>query len=316
MSHQATNWAVQQRGLKPATKIVLWHLCDRHNPDYGCFPSQHQLAHDCEMSPSALNVHLLKLEAAGRIRRVQSRDPKTNRQLRTRYILGFEALFIPEPTPESGVGIVGTEKEQTPKPTPESGVGTVSGIEGKPTPDNGQSRLRNPESKSNPVTEPLREPVKEEEDARESARRVSDVLFLRVLTALGINANRLPTWWQGDAARSHIGSWRHDLGLSDNAILQVAAETRKAHAEPPDGPKALDRAMARRSATDRAASTRIVAAKHSAPQASLGERAAFYAEIVNSDGFLAPSMISCTVRDAMLHQGLVTAERLRERGVR
>ncbi|PKP62913.1 MAG: GntR family transcriptional regulator, partial [Alphaproteobacteria bacterium HGW-Alphaproteobacteria-8] len=36
MSHDATNWAIQRRGLKPATKIVLWHLCDRHNPDFGC----------------------------------------------------------------------------------------------------------------------------------------------------------------------------------------------------------------------------------------------------------------------------------------
>ena len=40
MSHKATVWAIQQRGLKPATKIVLWFLCDRHNPDFGCFPTQ------------------------------------------------------------------------------------------------------------------------------------------------------------------------------------------------------------------------------------------------------------------------------------
>ena len=46
MSHAATNWAIQQRGLKPATKIVLWHLCDRFNPDFGCFPTQERLAHD------------------------------------------------------------------------------------------------------------------------------------------------------------------------------------------------------------------------------------------------------------------------------
>ena len=49
MSHAATNWAIQQRGLKPATKIVLWHLCDRHNPDFGCFPTQVRLAEDAEM---------------------------------------------------------------------------------------------------------------------------------------------------------------------------------------------------------------------------------------------------------------------------
>ena len=63
MSHHATNWAILQRGLKPTTKIVLWHLADRFNPDYGCFPSQDRLAHDCEISRSTLNAHLALLEA-------------------------------------------------------------------------------------------------------------------------------------------------------------------------------------------------------------------------------------------------------------
>ena len=49
MSHAATNWAIQQRGLKPATKIVLWFLCDRHNPDFGCFPTQARLAEDARI---------------------------------------------------------------------------------------------------------------------------------------------------------------------------------------------------------------------------------------------------------------------------
>ena len=70
MSHEATNWAIKQRGLKPTTKIVLWHLCDRFNPDYGCFPSQDRLAHDCEISRSTLNDHLGQLEAVGLLRRV------------------------------------------------------------------------------------------------------------------------------------------------------------------------------------------------------------------------------------------------------
>lgn len=28
MSHDATNWAIQRRGLKPTTKIVLWQGSD------------------------------------------------------------------------------------------------------------------------------------------------------------------------------------------------------------------------------------------------------------------------------------------------
>jgi hypothetical protein len=37
---------------------------------------------------------------------------------------------------------------------------------------------------------------------------------------------------------------------------------------------------------------------------------------VNADGFLPVSAINNTMRDAMLGRGLVTAERLRERGIR
>jgi hypothetical protein len=43
---------------------------------------------------------------------------------------------------------------------------------------------------------------------------------------------------------------------------------------------------------------------------------AFYAKMVNADGYLPVSAISNTMRDAMLGRGLVTAERLRERGIR
>jgi len=97
MSHFATNWAIRQRSLKPATKIVLWHLCDRHNPDYGCFPAQGRLAYDCEISRAGLNTHLDLLERVGLLRRERRTDPATKRQMSTRYILGFEEDFGPGP---------------------------------------------------------------------------------------------------------------------------------------------------------------------------------------------------------------------------
>lgn len=73
MSHKATLWAIEQRGLKPTTKIMLWHLCDRFNPDLGCFPSQARLAEDCEISRSTLNDHLDRLA----VDRIPSFAPKT-----------------------------------------------------------------------------------------------------------------------------------------------------------------------------------------------------------------------------------------------
>ena len=322
MSHKATVWAIQQRRLKPATKIVLWFLCDRHNPDFGCFPTQARLADDAEMSISALNEHLAKLQELRLIHRVRAQDPQTHKRLATRYILGFEDGFPPEPTPETGDGLSGTDKEQNADPSPDSGHGAISGFPAKPSPDFAQSHLRNPEI--NLVREPLTKPVKEEEDAQ---ARDSDFdrFFAELLAALGFAANAtLPAWWQGGPARLHVQRWRDHLGLSEVRILETAKETRSDHPNPPDGPKALDRFMERAALRHALAATEIATGKKAKPQRkgettpplSDDEKAAFYARMVNADGYLPQSVISNTIRDAMLVRGLVTPERLRQRGVR
>ena len=322
MSHKATVWAIQQRGLKPATKIVLWFLCDRHNPDFGCFPTQARLADDAEMSISALNEHLAKLQELRLIHRVRAQDPHTHKRLATRYILGFEDGFPPEPTPETGDGFAGTDEEQGGDPSLESGHGAISGFSAKPSPDFAQSHLRNPEI--NLVREPLSKPVKEEEDAQ--ARDTDfDQFFAELLNALGFAANAtLPAWWQGWPAMLHVRRWRDDLGLSEDRIVKVATESRGDHPNPPDGPKALDRFMERAAQRDAIAATAIANGKKAKRQRKgevkppLGddEKAAFYAKMVNADGYLPQSVISNTIRDAMLARGLVTPERLRQRGVR
>ena len=322
MSHRATVWAIQQRGLKPATKIVLWFLCDRHNPDFGCFPTQARLADDAEMSISALNEHLAKLQELRLIHRVRAQDPHTHKRLATRYILGFEDGFPPEPTPETGDGFAGTESEQGSDPTPDSGHGAISGFSEKPSPDFAQSHLRNPEI--NLVREPLSKPVKEEEDAR---ARDSDFdrFFAELLAALGFAANAtLPTWWHGSPARLHVRRWQDDLGLTEDRIIEIATESRADHPNPPDGPKALDRYVERAARRDALAATAIAKGKkatrrrniETVPPLSEDEKAAFYARMVNSDSYLPVSVISNTIRDAMLARGLVTPERLRQRGVR
>jgi hypothetical protein len=144
MSHAATNWAIQQRGLKPATKIVLWFLCDRHNPDFGCFPTQARLAEDVEMSISALNEHLATLEGLGLIHRIRVKDLRTHRRLPTRYILGFEQEFPQKPPPKSEDGFVEIMEENG-TPSPELPDGAISEFPGVPSLDFPQSHLRNPE---------------------------------------------------------------------------------------------------------------------------------------------------------------------------
>lgn len=106
MSHKAVTWAIEQRGISPAAKIVLWHLCDRYHPDHGCFPSQETLADDCELSRSSLNNQLNALETVGLIKREQRRDEATNRQQATRYRFPFEDDFDGEPCPNIGHGAV------------------------------------------------------------------------------------------------------------------------------------------------------------------------------------------------------------------
>lgn len=346
MSHQGTNWAIQQRGLKPTTKIVLWHLCDRYNPDHGCFPAQDRLACDCEISRSTLNLHLIRLETAGLLRRVQRIDPVSKRQLSTRYILGFEDGFLPgpqdskpertpfddqfseSPRPDSGHGPFnkdhhknnGLRSQSQIKPGPKTGHGAVSDFDPEPCPKNGQSRVQN--SDTNLVREPLREPVKEEDaQAREG---LSDEFFGELLRALGIEPEgTLPGWWQGSSARSNVLRWRDDLGLSEAEILEVAVESRHAHPAAPDGPKALDRAMERaaqrrrRRSESPAISRMGKGAKRGATglRASLSEQLEFYTDLVNSDRFLPANMIGNVMRDAMLAKGLVTPQQLRMRGV-
>ena len=348
MSHDATNWAIKQRGLKPTTKIVLWHLCDRFNPDYGCFPSQARLAHDCEISRSTLNRHLDHLESAGLIRRIPMIDAQSGQQRPTRYVLGFEEGFAAAPdsrgedqsaaatsplfdVPESDCPCPdlrhvadevsdnddnGLDGEFCPCPCLKSGHGPVSQFEPFPCLKKRDSRVSNCDT--NPVREPLSKPVKEEEGAP-AREAISEEFFGELLAALCLDPESLPGWWQGWPARLHVQRWRDGLGLSEAEIIAVAEASRLGHPEPPDGPKALDRAMqraARRKVEDEGRKRRKLKAAPAQPTTPITDLPAFYAELVNSDRYLPVSAISNTIRDAMLARNLVTAERLRARGVR
>lgn len=316
MSHKGTNWAIQQRGLPPATKLVLWHLCDRHNPDYGCFPSQAQLAYDAECSRSALNDHLARLEAAGLIRRERRIDPKTRKQQNTRYILGFEEEFAQEPCPEVGHGISETEPEHQEDPCPNTGHGAVSDFDPEPCPISGDSRVRN--SDTNPVREPLREPVRDEE---ERASACSSDFLARLRLSLGVtedgSAGSSP-WWQDEFARRRVEAWLA-MGLTEAEVLEVAEEHRRSVPEAPEGPKALDRAMGRAMAARdvvKSAPGAKRSRKDADPPASEADQLAFLADWVNSDRFIPASALSNTTRDKLLSRGLVTPDRMLARGFR
>jgi hypothetical protein len=211
MSFDATNWAIKQRGLKPAAKIVLWHLCDRYHPDHGCFPSQDTLADDCELPRSTLNVHLNDLEAAGLIAREQRRSKGTRRQESTRYRFPFEPGF---------------ERQNALKPGPETGHGSdeaVSRNQPEPCPENGKSRVQNLDS--NPVREPVREPVNERGRARDGSKEDLKDLEKRH-DALRIGKHGNP--WPAVLKQSKDWSFRQFLALTPEE-REMAEERRDAY---------------------------------------------------------------------------------------
>jgi hypothetical protein len=82
-----TALAMQQRGIKPAAKVVLYWLADHHNGETGaCFPSLNTLASECEMERSTVIRHLEALESGGLIER-DKRTRANGSQTSTAYIL-------------------------------------------------------------------------------------------------------------------------------------------------------------------------------------------------------------------------------------
>lgn len=294
MSHVATNWAFSLKDLRPAEKLLLLVLADRHNPDRGCFPSQDRLADEACISRASVNDNLARLEERGLIRRQQQICERTKRQQNTRYILGFEPEFAQEPCPETGHGETGTAGEHGAAPCPENGHG--------PCPDSGQSRVQILD------TNLVREPEEEEERA-ETRNPSSDFSNLVGRIAQALNAPEIvqTPWWRAEANHgTWITPWR-ELGLIDDAIVAVAKRFGAEKPTPPQGPKALDLAM------QRAAKSRHPTGERS--HAPLEDRVRFWAGMLRDNRYIAPSALTQQVRRALVAKGHATEEDLRRKGL-
>lgn len=308
MSHEGTNWAIRQKGLKPATKLVLWYLCDRHNPDFGCFPRQDRLAAEAEMSVSSLNDHLRILEERGLIRRIKRSDPKTKQQLSTLYILGFEDRFTLNQVPNSGTG---PEGDDLPGSVDNYGENGGSDSE-KPTPETDQK----PTPKSGTYSKTVRERTSKEEDAGASASAnpqpfaMTEAGMDELLRIAGHDPDgELPSWWQGQIAADHVARWNRDHGFTEARILSVAREARKGHVQALQGPKGFDAAMKKAAKT----AAQPVTAKPGTPE-SMDQLCAFYAEKINGPGWF-PTSLRSDIRAELIGRKMVTPERMRERGL-
>lgn len=243
MSFAAIKWAVSQRGLKPATKIVLIALADRHHPEHGCFPSQETIAEDAEMSRASVNSHLGLLETLGLIQRETRLHPTNKRQLVTRYELRFDRKAV--------------SKIQT---------RAVSKKQDEPCPIFDESRVQILDSnlvKEEPVIEepaaappeaPPPPPPPGGGDGAGGGGRGDHRFIERIREAAGLSSGKLPYRWSKGAPE--ILAWR-STGLSDEEIetvvrleqFRIGDQARRLEHgrpyEPPLGPKAFEDAIAR-----------------------------------------------------------------------
>lgn len=284
MSHKATNWAIQQRGLSPVTKLVLWYLCDRHNPDFGCFPSQDQLAADAEVSRASLNVHLEKLETAGLIRRHRRHSDDTHRRKSTRYVLGFEDDFGQEPCPESGHG---------------NGQ--------KPCPDFAKSHVQNLD------TNLVREPVTTTAHDAGASGDAEAACLAACGEGLTPTARAAIT-----TTRPVIDAWLSaGYDLAADILPTLAERTKRKRADPIRTWAYFTAAIAKRNAQRVALVARAAGAGETGKVATASppnspqdvlQRTAVW---INSGRYVPPSAVSNVTRDALLAAGLVTEARLR-----
>jgi hypothetical protein len=334
MSHAATHWAIQQRGLAPATKLVLWFLSDRHNPDFGCFPSQEQLARDCEMSRASVNRHLDELEAQGLIRRERRVDPQTRRQLPTRYRLAFEAGFVvchsaetaSKPCPEVRHGS-GTEDEHATAPCLDLRHGSepvrVSGPGGSVSHSSATLTGKGTGNEEEEEDAPAR---KAGDGDPASAAALPGIgtpagLLRSVIEAVGLDPDAwVSAWWRGPEAEAHVTGWLK-RGLSAADVVDLARRSREDNPEPPDGPKALDRLMeraARYRASEAQRAKRRTQSKPADPPGSPQQKLdllAFFAERMAAGHYVPPSALTPLQAQEMVHRGLVTREALVSRGI-
>ena len=151
-----TALAMQQTGIKPHAKIVLYWLADHHNGESGlCFPSLNTLARLCQMTRATVVVHLDGLEAAGLIEREQRRRDNGS-QASTAYVLRLiPAQDQPSPAPKKARGTV----QNLNSPCSNSIQGTVQNLNSL---NLGTSNLGNEQEPQTP---------KSIEDSREQADR-------------------------------------------------------------------------------------------------------------------------------------------------
>lgn len=70
MSHQAVNWAIEQRAGGPSPKATLWSIANYANENWCSWPSQKTIAEESEQSLDTVQRRVRDLEDMGLVRRI------------------------------------------------------------------------------------------------------------------------------------------------------------------------------------------------------------------------------------------------------
>jgi len=70
-------------------------------------------------------------------------------------------------------------------------------------------------------------------------------LFSKIIELVELDIDRLPPYWRPPASIAHMARWSQNMGLEISEIFAVISDELKRFSDPPDGPKAFDKAMER-----------------------------------------------------------------------
>lgn len=281
MSHQALIWATAQRGLQPASKLLLIQLADHHNPVNGCFPGQELLSDECEMSIRSVRKHLCILESRGLIRRIKCGGSGARRPS-DRYVFPFEKGRAPV-----------QQDPNTDKTTSAEAANTGRSAHEIPAKPRRNYRQNLP---PNLVKEPVREICAAQEPSngkdfesfwqahpRPSDRRKSCKLFEDAVKD-GVDPKRI-TKAAERYASENVGNKPMYIAYSSNWL-----EARRWEDYPEE--------------------TSITSAGGPVPQVAM-----FWAGKIRAGSYVPRSAVSSDLAECMLGAGLVTADQMRRAGL-
>lgn len=281
MSGIALIWAANVKGLKPAAKIVLIQLADFHNKETGqCNPSAQRLADECEMDRATAFRHLTVLEERGLVTR-QSRGDGNGGRGSNQYDLHLDVVLGPSSKhKEKSQNATGGVVAKTGGKSRNAATGVVANCD------------------TNLTIEPVKEPCVSETathteisndyffDFWEAHPRPNNEANSKKLFDAAVEAGADPAQIVAAAIaydEENEGNSRQYLKMSDGWLADGRWKDQKGKAE-----------------------KKVF---------SNDERLTFYANMINSDKFVPPSAINVGLANELLVAGLVTLQKLKERGI-